>query len=559
MDGQFDYWGLLAGIALFLFAMVQLESVLKTLGGRSLTRYLKRQTDSRLKAVTAGFVSTALLQSSSVVGLMVLAFTGAGLLNLTSALGIVFGSNLGTTVTGWIVTAIGFKFEIFELSLPLIALGGMTFVLGRDRWSEYGRALLSVGLLLFGLQLMQTSVEAIEKSINISELAGLSIWQYLLFGTIVAAIIQSSSATMIITLTALHTGIIDLPNAAAVAIGANLGTTTTILIGAINGSYIKQQVAAGHVIFNVIAIIIALAMRMPLLRLIELIGIEDPLYSLVAFHSLFNFIGLLIFVPSTAPFARLLEKLIPARDESEASYLNEVSAGVPDAAVNAIEREMSLLIARVVRLTMAAFDPPLPVPPGNPPVKYWPARQQRPRRPFDELYRATKKLEGELVEFTIRLQAEQLTPEQSVRLGQLLGAARESIHSAKAIKNIRHNLEEFAWSGKTILDHYADRFSQSTNEFLAELYKLRIDDQTAISFEDLVTLLRLINKRHDDLHSEVYADVRSKKVTQTDVSSLLNVNRELFISGRSLIFALGHYYLQKEQAADLERIPEQSI
>jgi phosphate:Na+ symporter len=555
MDGQFDYWGLLAGIALFLFAMTLLESGLKAIGGRSLTLYLKRQADSRLSAVIGGFVSTALLQSSSVVGLMVLAFTGAGLLNLTSALGIIFGSNLGTTVTGWIVAAIGFKFEIFQLSLPMIAVGGIAYLLSSGRWSEYGRAVLSLGLLLLGLQLMQTSVESLEQVIDINELAGLSIWQYLLFGTVVAAVIQSSSATLIITLTALNAGIIDLPNAAAVAIGANLGTTTTVMIGALKGSHIKQQVASGHVIFNVVAICIALALRIPLLQLIELIGINDPLYSLVAFHSLFNFIGLLIFVPFTAPFARQLERLIPARNRSEASYLHEVSEGVSEAAVDAIERETSLLIARVVRLSMSAFEPELSMPPGNPPVKFWRGSQKRPHRPFDELYQATKQLEGELVEFTTRLQAEPLTAEQSERLGQLLGAAREAMHSAKAIKNIRHNLRDFAWSGNTIIDEYSDQFRQSTKDFLAELFKLRVDEKTAISFEDLVPLLSVIDERHETLHREVYADVRGKKIQQTDVSSLLNVNRELFLSNRSLIFALGYYYLDKQQAADLERMP----
>jgi phosphate:Na+ symporter len=554
MNGQFDYWGLLAGIALFLFAMTLLESGLKAIGGRSLTLYLKRQADSRLSAVIGGFVSTALLQSSSVVGLMVLAFTGAGLLNLTSALGIIFGSNLGTTVTGWIVAAIGFKFEIFQLSLPMIALGGIAYLLSSGRWSEYGRAVLSLGLLLLGLQLMQTSVESLEQVIDINELAGLSIWQYLLFGTVVAAVIQSSSATLIITLTALNAGIIDLPNAAAVAIGANLGTTTTVMIGALKGSHIKQQVASGHVIFNVVAICIALALRIPLLQLIELIGINDPLYSLVAFHSLFNFIGLLIFVPFTAPFARQLERLIPARNRSEASYLHEVSEGVSEAAVDAIERETSLLIARVVRLSMSAFEPELSMPPGNPPVKFWRGSQKRPHRPFDELYQATKQLEGELVEFTTRLQAEPLTAEQSERLGQLLGAAREAMHSAKAIKNIRHNLRDFAWSGNAIIDEYSDQFRQSTKDFLAELFKLRVDEKTAISFEDLVPLLSVIDERHETLHREVYADVRGKKIQQTDVSSLLNVNRELFLSNRSLIFALGYYYLDKQQAANLERM-----
>ena len=220
MNDLFDYWGLLAGIALFLFAMSQIEAALKTFGGRSLAIYLKRHTRHRFQSLLGGLVGTALLQSSSVVGLMVLAFVGAGMLTLTAALGIIFGSNLGTTFTGWIVATLGFKVDLSAFSLPLIAIGGGFYLLAGGRWSELGRGLLGLGLLLLGLQFMKDSVASLEALIDINELAALAPWQYLLFGLVVAAVIQSSSATMMITLTALNEGIIDLPNAAALAIGA---------------------------------------------------------------------------------------------------------------------------------------------------------------------------------------------------------------------------------------------------------------------------------------------------------------------------------------------------
>ncbi len=555
MNGQFDYWGLLAGIALFLFAMTQLESGLKKVGGRSLAMYLKRQGNRTINAVIGGIVSTALLQSSSVVGLMVLAFTGAGLLTLTTALGIVFGSNLGTTLTGWIVATLGFKFEIFELSLPFTAVGGLTFLFGRGRWSEYGRAILSLGLLLLGLQLMKTSVVAIEQLIDIDDLAGLAPWQYLVFGAAVAAIIQSSSATMIITLAALHAGIIDLPNAAAVAIGADLGTTTTVMIGAIKGSRTKQQVAAGHVIFNVVTDVIAFILRVPLLSLIASIGIDDPLYALVAFHSLFNLLGLLLFLPLTAAFANQLEQLLPARANQEASYLSEVSRGVSEAAVDAIERETSLLIARVVRLIMAAFEPRLNTPTGNPPVPHQRGIEAQSARPFDELYNATKMLEGELVEFTIRLQADPLDVDDSERLGQLLSAAREAMHSAKAIKDIRHNLLDFAEPYSNAIRHYAERFRTSMLEFLNDVYHLRQASSANVSFEDLAATLARVHQRHDSVHNDIYSDVRTDKISENLVSSLLNVNRELLTSQRTLLLSLGNYHLDKTQEENLERIP----
>ncbi len=551
---QFDYWGLLAGVALFLFAMAQMETGLKTLGGRSLANYLQRQADKRLNAVLAGMLGTIMVQSSSVVSLMALAFTGAGLLKLPAALGIIFGSNLGTTLTGWIVATLGFKLEIFRLALPLIGIGGLTCVFGQGRWSEYGRAVLGLGLLLLGLQLMKTSVEALQQLIDINDLAGLSAWQYLVFGVVVTAVIQASAATVMLTLAALHAGIIDLPNAAAVAIGADLGTTTTVIIGAIKGSQTKRQVAAGHVLFNVITDAVAFALRIPLLALIALAGIDDPLYALVAFHSLFNLLGLLVFVPLTVPFATLLQRIFPQRDRLEASYLVDVERGVSEAAVGAVERETSLLIARATRLSMQAFDPPLASPSGHPPVPHLRGIAAMQARPFDELYRRTKTLEGELLEFAIRLQANPLDTAATERLGQMLNAAREAMHSAKAIKDIRHNLVELNDPAQAALNRYSAAFRQAMTEFLTDVYALRETDDDGVEFADLVAALQRVAARHERFHETIYADVREDAVGESQVSTLLNVNREILICCRSLLLALGCYYLDHRRSEDLEHL-----
>ncbi len=552
MGAQFDYWGLIAGVALFLFAMVQLELGLKALGGRRLAAYLKKQTGLRINAVIGGIVSTALLQSSSVVGLMALAFTGAGLLTLKAALGIVFGSNLGTTLTGWIVATIGFKLEIFELSLPLIGIGGLLFVFGRQRWVEYGRAVIGLGLLLMGLQLMKSSVASLEAIIDINDLAGLAAWQYLLFGALVAAVIQSSSATMMITLAALNAGIINLPNAAAVAIGADLGTTTTVMIGAIKGSAVRQQVAAGHVLFNVITDIIAFALRTPLLTLIAWLGISDPLYALVAFHSLFNLLGLCLFVPFTEGFANLLQRLIPEKGHQQARYLQDVQSGVGGAAVDACERETSQLIARALRLQTKAFEPPLQQPDGRPPVPHRRGIKQLKMLPFEELYRATKTLEGELLEFAIQLQAGPLESSESARLTQLLRAAREGVHSAKAIKDIRHNLADLAAADAS--GEFVGQVRELSASFLRDLYDMRDSDAYAISFEDLAETLMRVQKRHDAFHEAIYSAVRDDRLAESRVSSLLNVNRELLTANRALLLALGNYYLEPAQQESLEHL-----
>jgi phosphate:Na+ symporter len=555
MQENFDLWRLLAGIALFLFAMTQLEAALKALGGRSVALYLRKQAGNRLKALVGGILTTAFLQSSSVVALMVLAFTGAGLLTLPSALAIVFGSNLGTTFTGWIVATLGFKFEIFELGLPMIAIGGAVMLFGKGRWAEAGRALLGLGLLLLGLHYMKQSVAGLEQLIDIEELAGRAAWQFLLFGVIVAAVIQSSSATIMITLAALNAELISLPNAVAVAIGADLGTTTTVLIGAVKGSAEKKRVAAGHVIFNGVIATVAFVLRGPLLGLIALLGIQDPLYSLVAFHSLFNLIGLFAFLPLTHPFAAFLERLIEEDTAREARYLSEVSPGVSEAALAAIERETSALIARVTHLAAAAFDPPLAVPSGRLPVSHKRGISEQRRRSFEELYHASKTLEGEIVEFALRLQTGELDEQDSIRLGQLLTAARRSLRSAKAIKDVRHNLVDFAGPASTAEQRFLDRFADSMRAYLAELFSLREHDEQRVDFADMAALLQHVHRQHDSIHEAIFADVRDGNVDETLVSTLLNVNRELLNCQLWLLIALGNYHLPEEQAADLEQIP----
>lgn len=558
MSSEFDLWRLLAGIALFLFAMTQLELALKALGGRSLALYLREQAGSRLKAVFGGIVTTALLQSSSVVGLMVLAFTGAGLLSLPSALGIVFGSNLGTTFTGWIVATLGFKFEIFELALPLIALGGAALLFGKGRWAQGGRALLGLGLLLLGLQYMKDSVSGLQQLIDIQQLAGLSPWQFLLFGVVVAAVIQSSSATLMLTLAALHADIISLPNAAAVAIGADLGTTTTVLLGALKASAEKKRVALGHVIFNAVTDGIAFALRLPLLALIALLGISDPLYSLVAFHSLFNLVGLVIFIPLTNVFARFLERLVSDDDTHEALYLTEISPAVSEAALAAIERETSRLISRALLLMRIAFDPALKAPAGHMPLAGKSETGEHRPQSFQELYHSSKTLEGEILEFAIRVQTGELEEKDSTRLEQLLSASRRAMQSAKAIKDIHHNLQEFARGVDNTQHRYLLQYRRSMEEYLRQLFALRgTEDQEpgTVSFEDLVGILKPLQLRHNAIHETIYTDIQQGIIAKSLVSTLLNVNRELLNCQLWLTYALGEHALLENQAKDLQQVP----
>ena len=248
---QIDAWQFLAGLMLFLLAMSLVEEAVHALAGRRFKTLIAENTSSPLRGIFSGTVATAVLQSSSVVSLMMLAFVGARVVAMRQALLVVFGANLGTTATGWIVATIGFKLDLESLALPLLALGGLLhLVVPRRALAQTGRLVLGIGLLLLALTFMKDAVESISAFIEPEVLWGFSVFEFLLFGTLFSAVMQSSSATMVITLSLLNAGVIELESAAALIIGADLGTTSTVLLGALGGTANKKRLAMGHFLFN---------------------------------------------------------------------------------------------------------------------------------------------------------------------------------------------------------------------------------------------------------------------------------------------------------------------
>lgn len=551
MNGGFDFWQFIGGIGLFLFAMAQLETALTRFSGRSFKRFLQTYTDKPLKAVLAGTVATAFVQSSSLVALMVLAFVGAGIMSLGNALGVIIGANLGTTMTGWIVTMLGFKLELDSVSLPLIGIGSLLLVSLKGRISEAGRTAAALGFLLMGLSLMKDSVSAFSDAVDVARLVNLQGWQYLLIGAVFAAVVQSSSATMLVTLAALHANVIELPGAAAIAIGADFGTSSTIVLGAINGAASKKRAALAHVMFNATTAVIAFSFMTPLLAAIRLVGFSDPLYSLVAFHSLFNFIGIIIFLPFLKPFAAFLERRFGTAIRHESLYVDETTAIVPDAAVTAISQETRHIIGRIIRHNMRVFTPPLPLPPGRSPVDLSDGVSIDESRSFDELYRRNKMLEGEILGFALKMQAQPMEPPQSERLNHLLAAVRQAVHSAKSLRDIRHNLDEFIDSPSSELNSYIDHFRSTMSAVYADLFRLRVSNDAPPLPQDYSELVGRINAWHDQLHREIYADIHADRLDDYEISSLLNVNRELLNSNTALVGALQEFSLSEAAADEL--------
>ena len=558
MTEELDLWRLAAGLGLFLFGMHQLEQALTQLAGRSFKKFLRQYTAKPVRGVIAGALSTAALQSSSVVSLIVLAFVGTGIVSLASALGIVFGSNLGTTMTGWIVATIGFKLDIEALALPLITIGGFGVV-----WSAEGtrRAGLShfvvgLGLMLMGLEFMKSGALVATGLFDPAALAGYPLIVFLVAGLLLTAVIQSSSATIMITLSALYAGAIPLEAAAATAIGADLGTTITAVLGALAGSAAKKRVAAAVVLFNVVADTIAFISLKPLLHFItNIIGLSDPLFALVGFHSLFNLIGILIFLPAIGLLSRWLDRRF--RDD-ETPLLRHIEPGetaVPEAALEDLTRETLRLIDQAVALNQAAFDLPADHTFYDSTDDRKGVRVFSARVDYEKCYADIKQLEGEILRQALLLQSSALEPGEAEKLSQIIPSIRNAVHAAKSLKDVYEDLQMFRGSVNDRFNAYFGQFREAAREFFESLDALRTSDLPPLRFEALVQIKAKSESVQERMHRRIYDEVTRGELSEVEISTLLNVNREVFVANHNIVLALADALLDIDSARDFASIP----
>ncbi len=544
MTDLLDFWKLLAGLGLFLFAMSLLESALKKISGKGFRRFLRHSTDKPVSSAFGGIIATAIVQSSSLVSLIVLAFVGAGIIPLVNAIGIVIGSNLGTTFTGWIVTTLGFKINFTTFIYPLLAVGGIGYGLFKGKLKFISQLTLAFALLLFGLEFMKESVSNLTQHADIAILSGYPLIMYLLAGVVFTAIIQSSSATMMLTLSALYAGIIPLPAAAALVIGADLGTTSTVIIGSLQGAVSKRRLAMAHLLFNFFVDILTFILILPLLDLVHWLHITDPLYSLVAFHSLFNLFGLIIFLPMIKYFAKFLEKRIPETDQKIRKYILDVPVTVTDAALEALAGETRNLLFLVIRLNFRFLTTRAPVSSHSHPEFIFPKALSSATKL--EQYLAIKKLEGEIIQYghQIHLQDSQEnlnieTESEIIQLvDNLISASRSGIYSAKALKDIDQDLELFHNTENKIFAGYFNSVKENASSIQQTLYKLLLQSLAHKSIVEELESLKLKSHDYHQFSENIYKEISTIKMTSLEISTLLNVNNELETSTRALINSL---------------------
>jgi phosphate:Na+ symporter len=349
------------GLGLFLLGMHMMTEGMKVAAGRALRDVLARWTSTRLRALGAGIVITGLVQSSSAVTVATLGFVNAGLLELSRAIWVIFGSNVGTTMTGWLVALTGLEVDLEAYALPVVGVGMLLRLTGRSkRRGALGEALAGFGLFFLGLSALQAGFGALGREVDLSAIPQGGIGGGVLFflvGTVLTVATQSSSAAIALTLSAATGEVVSLESAAAMVIGANLGTTSTAVFSVVGATPAAKRVASAHVVFNVVTAVAAL-LTLPWLvdllvqGLMQADGHAGPATVLAAFHTVFNVLGVLLMVPLSAPLLRALEGRFVSEGEAarRPRHLDATIIEVPAIAFAALQLETRRLGHQAVTL-----------------------------------------------------------------------------------------------------------------------------------------------------------------------------------------------------------------
>jgi phosphate:Na+ symporter len=346
---------ILGGVGLFLLGMTVMTDGLKALAGSALRTVLAKAAATPLRGAFWGAIATLIVQSSSATTMTTIGLVSAGLLTFPQGLGLVFGANVGTTGTGWLVALIGVRVSLTAAALPMIFVGALVKLLGSGRIAGAGAALAGFALVLFGLTTLQQGMGGLAERLNPADLPavlgapGAGWWSgmfgvlaLLIVGLVMTAVMQSSTASIALTLSAHYAGAVGLDQACALIIGQNIGTATSSAMAAIGASTTAKRLAAAYILFKLIAAIIALVLfpiTIPLL--VRASNTIDGVTLLAGYHTAYNVIGVAVLLPIMSSFTRFVERILPDRGSTLTRCLDPSALAVPIAAEEAVRRTVA--------------------------------------------------------------------------------------------------------------------------------------------------------------------------------------------------------------------------
>jgi len=522
------------GVAIFLFGMMAMQEGFKAFTGGILEKFLQAWTDRTWKSLGFGFVATTLMQSSSLVSVITISFLSAGLIGLAAGIGIIFGSNIGTTTGAWLVAGVGLNVNIAAYAMPLIVFGMILNFQSGKLLKGAGFILAGIGFLFLGIHFMKVGFESFQASLDLTQFAipGFAgVLVYTAIGIVATVIMQSSHATLILAIAALAAGQITYENSLAIAIGSNIGSTVTALLGAMGSNAAGKRLAGAHLIFNITTGALAILLLAYVAAVVDSIshgiGIAPDNFTLkfAVFHTLFNVIGVALTIPFVAQLVALLERMIPEkpRDISQPYFLNEAVLDFPDTALKATFSEIGHLFRNAADfigkgIGLESED----IRSGKDLSEL--LRDSRPAANIDleDLYeRRIKNLYGAIVEFASEAEPKML-PEQVEALDAGKTIVRDIVQAVKDVKHLQKNVVRFvAAENKEIREQYA-AIRLRIAEVLRAVSQVDLDRETYLHALDALSL----EIDSNDIVESGTLDrlIRDRLITRDMGTSLINDN-----------------------------------
>ncbi|WP_330924995.1 Na/Pi symporter [Candidatus Sororendozoicomonas aggregata] len=536
-----------AGVAVFLMGMVYLEKGFKLYTGGLLENILKKTTSTLFKSVSFGLATTSLLQSSSLVSVIVISFLSAGLIGLETAVGIIFGANLGSTAGAWLLAVFGLKIDLSSYAMPMLVFGLLLNTRAAKPLKGMGYILIGVAFLFLGIHYMKEGFDKFQSSIDLSafHIDGIyGILVYTFLGAAATVIMQSTNALMVLVFSALAVGQLDYVNSLAIVIGSNIGTTVTTVIGAIGANAQGKRLAAAHLLFNVVTAIVGVVALNPLMVTVDeiatLFGIHPHDYTLklAIFHSLFNIIGIALFIPFIKLLVKWLKSLfndsyskeplnLAKIDESSmerAIYLNPAVLSYPDAAMRALTKESGRLYRNTLELICYGI--------------YFSGEQLRNTDNLSELaenwekeeqpwsikglyIRHIKGIYADIIHFAGALEGN-LPRQQAQELFALKVACRNFVQAIKHVKHIYKNMGKYIESENDEIRHQYNQLRLCLASVLKLVDILGVRRNYNHIQEHAAQLKLELHEQDQQTYSTLNKLIRSEQVDSYMASSLLN-------------------------------------
>ena len=529
-----------AGVAILLFGMIMLEDGFKAFTKGPLQKILRNATNKLYKSIPVGAFVTALIQSSSLVTVITISFISAGLISLSGGLGLIFGANIGTTATAWLIAAFGLKIKISALAMPMLVFGIIFSFQKKNSLRGIGNILAGLGFFFLGIHYMKEGFDVFKEYIDLTEYAVsgfLGVIIYCFLGIVITTILQSSSATLALILTALAAGQIEYENALALAIGANIGTTITAVLGSLSSNIAGKRLAGAHLVFNFITGIVALVFIYPLANLVDNlsnilgIGSTDYILKLAMFHTIFNVIGVVIMLP----FIKLLEKGLlkflkekPDKGVDEPKFLNDAILKFPSSLILALLNESKYLYENsIFEIVTHALNIHREDIKSNLKAKKV-VKQSKKDLNVDvsELYYTkVKNIYGEIIRHaTIGQSALTLSIDDSHQVDEIKVANRKMVEIIREVQELSKNVTTYLNSENKSIQNEYDNFRRKIVKVLRVIYLYRTDISIEKHHNRLLKLKEEAKRSIHRSNKSINKLIRENKINVDMGSSLVNDN-----------------------------------